>query len=493
MNVSLILTVLNEGAALRPLLESIIEQTRPPDEVVVVDGGSTDDTLAILESYSDRLPLRVIAAPGVGISEGRNIAVRHARYQVIAVTDGGVRLDPAWLEHLIAPFSQNPRPDLVSGFFLPDPRSRFEYALAATTLPAAEEMGRGRFLPSSRSVAFTRAIWSAVGGYPEWMSYSEDVLFDLALLRGGARIAHAPEAIVYFRPRPSLAAFARQYRNYAYGDGQALLWPRRHASRYATYLVALPLAVALLARRPALGLAALSAGAAAMFFTPLKRLMRQHRPWRHKIAAAPLVPLIRIVGDLAKMVGFPRGLPEGWATRDRTRAYLSQNLTISRQNINRSDNRAIVDRFNLAYNTSMSETMSRAEIQRYLNLAREDLQAASDNLQLGHLRVVISRAYYAMFYASTALLGSRGLWRSKHQGVIAAFGEHFVKPGLIEPEYGRVLNDAFHARLDSDYGPQPDLDAEGTGRLVEKAQAFVERVARLVTEIDDDGAQSAAQ
>ncbi|HBY93113.1 MAG TPA: glycosyl transferase family 2 [Chloroflexi bacterium] len=338
MKVSLILTVLNEGDALRPLLESILAQSRPPDEIVVVDGGSRDETVAILESYCDRLSLRVIVAPGAGISQGRNIAIRHARHEVIAVTDGGVRLDPAWLEHLTGPFGKRGAhcaspPDLVSGFFRPDPRSRFEDALAATTLPAPEEMGRGRFLPSSRSVAFTKAIWTAVGGYPEWMSYSEDVLFDLALLRGGARIAYMPEAVVYFRPRPSLAAFARQYRNYAYGDGQGLLWPRRHAIRYATYLLALPLALTLLARRPTLGLVALAGGGGAMFFTPLKRLARLQLAWQHKVAAAPLIPIIRLVGDLAKMAGFPRGLPEGWANRDRTKAYLSQNLTADRKQI----------------------------------------------------------------------------------------------------------------------------------------------------------------
>src|SRR5690606_36000054 len=153
----------------------------------------------------------------------------------------------------------------------------------------------------------TKAIWAAVGGYPEWMTFSEDVLFDLALLRGGARIAYVPEAVVYFRPRRSLAAFARQYRNYAYGDGQGLLWPKRHAIRYATYLVALPLALTLLARRPALGLAALGAGGASMFFTPFKRLARAPLPWREKLLAALLIPPIRIVGDLAKMVGFPQG------------------------------------------------------------------------------------------------------------------------------------------------------------------------------------------
>ncbi len=130
--------------------------------------------------------------------------------------------------------------------------------------------------------------------------------------------------------------------------------------------------------------------------------------------------------------------------------------------------------------------MSKPDVQRYLDLANDDLQAASDNLQMGHPRVAISRAYYAMFYASTALLGSRGVWRSKHQGVIAALGEYFVKPGLIEPEYGRALNDAFHARLDSDYAPHLYSDVDAARQLVEKAQAFVERATHFLTEFDTD-------
>ncbi|MDW8071597.1 MAG: HEPN domain-containing protein [Anaerolineae bacterium] len=107
--------------------------------------------------------------------------------------------------------------------------------------------------------------------------------------------------------------------------------------------------------------------------------------------------------------------------------------------------------------SSMAERMSQAEIQHYLNVANEEIVAARDNLRLGHLRAAVSRAYYAMFYAATALLGSRGLWRSKHQGLIAAFGEHFVRPGLIEPHYGRMFHDAFEMRLDSDYAPLPSL------------------------------------
>lgn len=73
------------------------------------------------------------------------------------------------------------------------------------------------------------------------------------------------------------------------------------------------------------------------------------------------------------------------------------------------------------------------EIELYLKRADNALQQARDNLNLGHYDVATSRAYYAMFYAASALLASTGISRSKHSGVHSAFARYFVKPGLIEP------------------------------------------------------------
>jgi glycosyltransferase involved in cell wall biosynthesis len=103
MKVSIVATVKNEGEALRPLLDSILDQTRPPDEVVICDGGSVDATPAILDEYTRRLPLRVIVAPGSNISQGRNRAIAAATGDIIAATDAGVVLSPTWLEELHRP------------------------------------------------------------------------------------------------------------------------------------------------------------------------------------------------------------------------------------------------------------------------------------------------------------------------------------------------------------------------------------------------------
>ncbi|PJF24840.1 MAG: glycosyl transferase family 2, partial [Phototrophicales bacterium] len=66
------ITVLNEGESIRRLLDSLTQQTRRPDSIIICDGGSRDNTVAIIESYADRLPLRAIVVPGCNISQGRN-------------------------------------------------------------------------------------------------------------------------------------------------------------------------------------------------------------------------------------------------------------------------------------------------------------------------------------------------------------------------------------------------------------------------------------
>lgn len=319
--ISVIATVLNEGESLRGLLDSLAAQTRLPDEIVVADGGSTDQTLTILREYSARLPLRVIEAPGSSISAGRNRAIDAAQGDLIAVTDAGVILAPEWLESLAEPLINDEMLAVVGGFFEADPQTIFEAALGATTLPLAEEVHPGRFLPSSRSIAFRRSAWEAVGGYPEWLDFCEDLVFDLRLKQHNDRWQFAPAALARFRPRHSLRAFYQQYYRYARGDGKADLWRKRHAIRYATYLIALPLLLAVILFWPtslrfvALGLLLL--GGSAYLRAPYQRLpvVLQNAADRGVfrlslwvwVAAIAWVPLIRLTGDVAKMIGYPAG------------------------------------------------------------------------------------------------------------------------------------------------------------------------------------------
>ncbi|MEK7439525.1 MAG: glycosyltransferase [Chloroflexota bacterium] len=323
MKVSLAITVLNESDHIRRLFDSVVKQTRQPDEVVVCDGGSKDNTLDLIREYSNRLPLKIVTKEGANISQGRNEAIRNASHEIVAVTDAGVWLEERWLEELLkgigdqrleiksnlqSPISNS----LVAGFFQSDPQNIFEIALGATTLPDVEEINPQKFLPSSRSVAFLKKAWEAVGGYPEWLDFSEDVIFDLKMRQKFGDFVFAPKAIAHFRPRPTLFSFMKQYFNYAKGDGKANLWLKIHLVRYVTYLIVVPLGVYAAWVNPLLWYA----GALAMVAyvrRPLARLIRQRRL---SLVALVWVPVIRVAGDVAKMLGYPIGV--WWRIKNRS-------------------------------------------------------------------------------------------------------------------------------------------------------------------------------
>lgn len=328
-SVSLIATVLNEAESLGALLASVDGQTLQPDEVVFVDGGSSDGTREVLEAWArGRDGAFVVSQPGSNIAQGRNRAIATAGGEIIAVTDGGVVLDPCWLERLVGALAADPEVAVASGFFEPEWRNTFELAMAATVLPIRTDIDPTRFLPSSRSVAFRRTAWEQVGAYPEWLDYCEDLVFDLALQRAGLRFVWVPEAVVRFRPRGSLGAFFRQYYRYARGDGKADLRRSRHALRYGAYAL-LPL-LAWRGRSNPLMLAGLAAGGLLYLRRPVQRLIEMRSmefgarnsdvcdssfriPHSAFLRAVALIPLIRLVGDVAKMAGYPVGL--AWRAR----------------------------------------------------------------------------------------------------------------------------------------------------------------------------------
>jgi glycosyltransferase involved in cell wall biosynthesis len=304
---ALVTTVINEASTLPVLLASIEQQTRLPDEVIVVDGGSTDESLAILEDWSSRLPLEIVSRPGANISEGRNLAIARTNCDLVAVTDAGVVLESDWLERLIGPLTQDALPvDVSAGFFKPDCHGDFEIALAASTLPDEQEIIPETFLPSSRSIAFRRSWFDAGVQYPEWLDYCEDLVFDLRLKRAGARFLFRPDAVVWFRPRSNIGSFFRQYYRYARGDGKAGLFFKRNFVRYVTYLVVLP---SLLLTRSLIWRVLVLTGAVLYMRRPAERLWRRsNSDLTTTVKLLPVATFLRATGDLAKMLGYPAGL-----------------------------------------------------------------------------------------------------------------------------------------------------------------------------------------
>jgi glycosyltransferase involved in cell wall biosynthesis len=308
IEVTLIATLLDEEESLGGWWASISGQTRPPDEVVIVDGGSRDGTVPLLRTLAERasFPVRVEVLEGSNIARGRNRAIELASHGVIAVTDGGCTLSPTWLERLLRPMEDDPALPLVAGFYQPMCEGFFEELSACATLPLPWEVREGRFLPSSRSLAFRREVWERVGGYPEWLEIGEDMYFNHAWRGLGIDCALAKDALVYWRMRKDLPSLLRQYFLYARGDGESGMYPQRHALRFATYGWIVFCAAKGGERLWGPTLAA-AATYAARRWARIPVYM-SGRPAANKLAALPGVPALMMAIDGAKMAGYVDGL-----------------------------------------------------------------------------------------------------------------------------------------------------------------------------------------
>ena len=229
IRISVISTLLNEGESILSFIEALARQSLPPDEIVIVDAGSKDETVPALQKYSSLLHLKLFICPGVSRGEGRNRAIKEAKGEIIASIDGGCIPATDWLENLVAPFKEEEDIDIVAGFYEPIIQTPLQEALASLIVPSLEEISPANFLPSSRSVAFKKAVWEKVGGYPEWMRSAEDTVFDLSLRRAGAKFAFRPEAIVKWRIRNSIRGIFRQFYEYSFWDARAgVFFPHYH-------------------------------------------------------------------------------------------------------------------------------------------------------------------------------------------------------------------------------------------------------------------------
>lgn len=309
--ISLITTILNEKDNLAAWLASIMAQSVVPDEIVIVDGGSTDGTWEMLQAEAAKNIFLVIAQAKGNISQGRNQAIRLAKGEVIVATDAGCTYDNHWFEKISQAFAGGAQA-AATGFgpWLTADDSLKWYLFAAATTPAPREFSRD-WLPSSRSFGFRKELWQKARGYPEWIPICEDVIFDLVLKKQGVVFSYIRGPLVFWRPRATWRAYARQLFRYTRSDGHGKLWLNRQLIRYGVYLGSLAL-VFLIFRGYYFLIFFLLFGLAVY----LKKFWLRFWFFSQAKSAAfrwfglLLIPVVIVVGDLAKMAGWPVGVLE---------------------------------------------------------------------------------------------------------------------------------------------------------------------------------------
>ncbi len=238
MSISFICTVYNEATEILPLLQSLQHQTKRPSEIVIVDSQSTDDTIQTISNFKSKVPIKIIIKKCTR-GAGRNLAIKQARGEAIIVSDAGCIAHLDWVEKLTLPII-NHKADVVAGFYHMHQPTKLSYYTAPYLGTMSHNINKHTFLPSSRSLAFTKSAWKKVGGYPESYQYAAEDLVFAQMLKDTKKIKWmvAPKAVVDWTPAHTWRKFFHDISNHTRGNLESgytrhLKKNRQVAIRYA--------------------------------------------------------------------------------------------------------------------------------------------------------------------------------------------------------------------------------------------------------------------
>ncbi|MFL6209367.1 MAG: glycosyltransferase [Pyrinomonadaceae bacterium] len=214
--VSVVIPVKNETQSLPALIASLHAQTCAPAEIIIVDGGSTDGTVALARALAATdEKIRVIETAEATPGRGRNLGIAAARHEWIALVDAGVHVEATWLAQLLAALERAPGAEVVYGNYEPVTDTRFTRAAAVAYVPPKWQSKTGWLRgPSTASMLLQRAVWQRVGGFPD-LRAAEDLIFMERIAQQGCYVTHAPQATVWWQLQPTFAATFRRFANYS--------------------------------------------------------------------------------------------------------------------------------------------------------------------------------------------------------------------------------------------------------------------------------------
>lgn len=194
MKISVVITVLNEEKTVGKLLEALLAQSKKPDEIVIVDAGSTDKTVPIIRHIQKKDKRIRLLVEKCNRARGRNLGVESSRGEIIAMTDAGCVPRKDWLATIIKPFNV-PEVDVTAGFYKMIVRNSLQKAMTVFlgVHPADFNIN---FMPSTRSVAFKKKAWQEVGGFNDRLDTAEDTEFNYKLTKNGYKFSRVKDAIV---------------------------------------------------------------------------------------------------------------------------------------------------------------------------------------------------------------------------------------------------------------------------------------------------------
>lgn len=225
--VSVLMPVRNESASIVAAVNSVLEQTYPNLEVLVVDGRSDDDTAHKVSDMAARdSRIRLLDNPARGISAALNVGLAGARGEYVARVDAHATVNPEYVAIGVAHLVDDAGVAAVGGRRIGVARTPQGNAIA---LALSSPFGVGNSInhygtetqhTDHASFGVYRAgVARDVGGWDEALVVNEDVDFDYRILAAGHRILYDPDMVISWHVRESVRDLGRQYRRYGRGKG----------------------------------------------------------------------------------------------------------------------------------------------------------------------------------------------------------------------------------------------------------------------------------
>lgn len=216
LKVSVVVLTRNSASTIRRCLESTLNQTRKPDEIIVVDGSSVDGTLDIIKQF----PVKIFSEPGLGYGHARNLGVQKAKGDIVFFIDSDCYAEPDWIEKILPHFKNSDVAAVTGRLNLWNREhacARFLAIVGGRMKPPAHR--KLVELAPTMNLAFRRDTVFEVGLFDESLVRCEDTDFTYRLTRR-YKLLYEPEAIVWFRGSPNVWTATRKCIRHFIGVGQ---------------------------------------------------------------------------------------------------------------------------------------------------------------------------------------------------------------------------------------------------------------------------------